>query len=326
MSANKNFRLQTWIVAGSMLLFVLKFVAYYATNSNAILSDALESIVNVTAGWIGLYSLYIASKPKDKNHPYGHGKIEFISAAIEGTLISLAGVLTIYKSVLDLLEPQNVQNLDWGIFLVAISAVINYLMGTLSVQMGKKNNSLALIASGKHLQSDTYTTVGLILGIAVIYFTKLYFLDSVIAIGFGIFIGVVGYKILRSSIAGIMDETDLQLIKEIVTVLEQNRQENWVDLHCLRLVKYGSMLHFECHLTLPWYLNLLEADREVDALKSVIFENFGKSVDMLVHTDPCLDLSCQICDKECPVRREKFVRKLSWNTQNLTENQNHHLE
>ena len=147
--------MQKWITVISVLLLLVKFIAYYITHSVSILTDALESIVNVVAGFIGLYSLYIASKPRDLDHPYGHGKAEFISAAVEGTLITTAGLFIIYRAIKSFIEPVSLQKLDYGIYLVGLTALINFLMGTLGVVKGKRNNSMALIASGKHLQTDS---------------------------------------------------------------------------------------------------------------------------------------------------------------------------
>ena len=124
-----NIRMQRWIAIASSVLLIAKFAAYYITNSVAILTDALESIVNVTAGFIGLYSLYIAAKPRDKDHPYGHGKAEFISAAIEGTLVFSAGLLIIYSAIRNLFYPVPIQQLDLGIYLIAASGVINWILG-----------------------------------------------------------------------------------------------------------------------------------------------------------------------------------------------------
>src|SRR5436305_460493 len=128
--------------------------AWYLTNSIAILTDALESIVNVIAGMIGIYSLYVSAKPKDSDHPYGHGKAEFLSAAVEGTLILVAGVLIIYEAGKSLFHSHAIHKLDYGIILVAATAIINYIMGVLCVRTGNKNHSMALIASGRHLQTD----------------------------------------------------------------------------------------------------------------------------------------------------------------------------
>ncbi|MDQ6609196.1 MAG: cation diffusion facilitator family transporter, partial [Bacteroidota bacterium] len=153
-----NLRLQRTIAISSAFLLIGKFWAYYITASVSVLTDALESIVNVVAGFIGLYSLHVAAKPKDMDHPYGHGKAEFISAAVEGTLVLSAGVLIIYTAIVNLIHPVAIQRLDIGIYLVAGTAVINWMLGYFSLQQGRKNNSMALLASGKHLQTDTYST------------------------------------------------------------------------------------------------------------------------------------------------------------------------
>ena len=141
--------------------------------------------------------------------------------------------------------------MDLGIWLVASTAVVNFAMGAICLRIGKKNNSLALTASGKHLQSDTWSTIGIIAGLVLLYFTGLTWIDSVLAIGFSLFIMYTGYRIIRRSIAGIMDEADEKLLTELVNLLNNNRQENWVDMHNLRVIKYGSVLHIDCHLTVP---------------------------------------------------------------------------
>jgi len=142
-----------------VVLFLTKIIAYQFTHSLAILTDALESIVNVIAGFIGLYSLYVAAKPRDLDHPYGHGKAEFVSAAVEGGLIVAAGIMIIYETVLNFIDESPIEQLDTGLLLVGITAALNFIAGTICYSIGKKNNSLALKASGRHLQVDTYTTL-----------------------------------------------------------------------------------------------------------------------------------------------------------------------
>jgi len=308
-------------------LLLIKVVAYFLTHSVAILTDALEGIVNVVAGFVGLYSLYIAAKPRDADHPYGHGKVEFLSAALEGSMIFIAGSLIIYESVKNLIAPEPIHQLDIGIALITLAGIANYILGTICVKSGRKNNSLALIARGKHLQSDTYSTIGILTGLTVLYFTDIYWLDSVVAIIFSVLILYTGYKIIRTSIAGIMDETDTQLLTKMVLMLNKNRRENWIDLHNLRIIKYGSLLHLDCHLTVPWYLNVHEAHREIDALASLVRKEFGDSLEMFVHSDGCLDFSCKICSKaECPVRKNPFEKKIEWTMENVSVDQKHGVE
>ncbi len=314
------------MAAISVLLLAVKFIAYYTTYSVAILTDALESIVNVAAGFIGLYSLHVAAKPRDTDHPYGHGKAEFLSAAIEGTLIGAAGAIILYKAILNLINPVEIKKIDVGIWLVAATAVANFIVGYFCLHIGKKNNSLALEASGRHLQTDTYSTVGIIAGLLLLHFTGYKWIDSVVAIGFGFFIVYTGYKIIRHSIAGIMDEADEKLLGKMVEVLNANRRENWIDLHNLRVIKYGSVLHVDCHLTVPWYLNVHEAHAEIDALGNLIRKEFGESLELFVHSDGCMPFQCRICSKaDCTVRQHNFEKKIEWTLENISQNKKHAL-
>jgi cation diffusion facilitator family transporter len=169
--------------------------------------------------------------------------------------------------------------------------------------------------------------LGIIVGLALLYFTGYRWIDSVVAILFGTIIIATGYRILRKSVAGIMDEADIKLLTRMVEVLNANRRENWIDLHNLRVIKYGSKLHVDCHLTVPWYLNILEAHEEVDALANLIRKEFGESLELFVHTDPCLNLSCPICSKhDCYERKNNFAGKIDWTLENVLENKKHELQ
>lgn len=322
-----NFKTQKWIAAISVFLFVTKVIAYELTHSVSILTDALESVVNIIAGLLGLYSLFLSMKPKDANHPYGHGKIEFVSASVEGIMIVIAGIIILFKSVEALFISNSIEKLDWGILLIAFSALVNFIMGSISVKNGKKNQSLALIASGKHLQTDTYSTLGIIVGLVLIYFTQILWLDSLVAFIFGVVIIYTGFKIFRKSLAGIMDEADEEILVKMIDLLNKNRRENWVDLHNLRIIKYGSILHLDCHLTVPWYQNVHEAHAEIDILADLVRKEFGESLELFVHSDGCLPFSCRICQKkDCRVRIFEVEQKIEWNLQNVTSNKKHQLE
>ena len=323
-STKQNYQFQKIITVVGILLFIVKVAAWYITHSVAILTDALESTVNVTAGFLGLYSLYLSARPKDRNHPYGHGKAEFVSAAVEGTLIGLAGIIIIYEAISGLLNPNTLHHLDYGLILIGFTAIINYLMGHFAIKKGKENNSLALIASGKHLQSDTYSTAGLLVGLLLIIITKIEWLDSAVALVFALLIIYTGYKIIRDSLAGIMDEADTELLTKTIDYLQQHRRENWVDLHNLRIIKYGGTLHLDCHLTIPWYMTIHQGHREVEALDKLVKERFGESVELFVHTDGCLDFSCRICDKkDCIERKFPFERKILWTFENVSSDLKH---
>ncbi|MGY0037296.1 cation diffusion facilitator family transporter [Pedobacter sp. NJ-S-72] len=183
-----------------------KFGAYFITHSNAILTDAAESIVNVLATSFAFYSIYLATLPKDENHPYGHGKVEFFSAFVEGVLIAIAGLIIIVKSSYDLVVSREIHQLLDGAIIIGITGVINMLVGYYLINTGKKYNSLTLEADGKHLLTDAVTSAGLVVGILLIKVTEIYWLDSVISILLGLYIVYSGYKLTRKSVGGLMDE------------------------------------------------------------------------------------------------------------------------
>ena len=327
LATKENLKIQKILTACIIGLFFIKVVAWWLTNSVAILTDTLEYTINVISGLIGLYSLWLAAKPRDFNHPYGHGKVEFLSAAVEGTLMIISSFVIIYQAVDNLKHPHKLKQLDYGLYLVAFTALMNFLAGWFVIKKGKKNNSLALIASGRHMQSDTYATLGIIIGLALIYFTNYLWIDSAVAFIFALIVIASGYKILRSSIAGIMDEADDKLLKKVIEKLQASRRENWIDLHNLRIIKYGGTLHIDCHLTVPWYFNIAEGHGEVEQLHDVILKNFGDSVELSVHTDGCLDFSCKICGKQnCPHRKFDFINQVEWTIKNVSVNKKHSIE
>lgn len=323
----ENISLQRLILFIAILLFGVKMTAWFFTGSLAVLTDALESIVNIVAGALGLYSLHVASKPKDAGHPYGHGKAELISSAAEAILVIGAGIFILYKSAISFYEPHQLRRLNWGMMLISISAIINYVFGNYCIKQGKKNDSLQLMAAGRHLKTDTYSTVAILLGLGIIYFTGIEWIDSLLAATVAVIIIISGYRILRVSIGGIMDEADERLLQRIVEVLNQHRRENWVDLHNVRFIKYGSTLHCDCHLTVPWYLNVSEAHDEMEALGKLIKKEFGTTVEMFVHTDGCVEQSCAICLKQnCMVRQHPFERRIKWTVENISQDRKHSLE
>ena len=326
-TSKTNFAFQRNVAIVGILLFVGKLIAWHLTNSDAVFSDAMESIVNIIAAFMGLYSLYLAAKPKDLDHPYGHGKVEFVTSGIEGALIIFAGVIIIVQSVDSLLHGNVPKKLDWGILIVALTAAINYLMGHISIKKGIKQNSLVLQSSGKHLQSDTLTTLGVVISLVLIYFTKIYWIDAAVALIFGGYIMFIGYKIIRKALSGIMDEADLEMLSRLAKFLNENRKPEWIDIHNMRIQQHGSGLHIDAHLTLPWYFELRKAHEEMEKAYKLIGENTDRSVEFNFHLDDCKTFSCEICQlSECPVRQKPFVKKIEWNEKNISQVQKHSLE
>jgi len=322
-----NLKLQAVALAISVGLMLLKFVAYFITNSNAIFTDALESIINVVAGAFALYSLILAAKPVDIDHPYGHGKVEFLSSGLEGFLILIAGVAILAKSAYSFFVPNEISNLETGILLIALSGGVNFIMGFALVKRGSAHHSETMIADGKHLKSDAYSTAGLLIGLAAVYFTKLQWLDSVVAIIFGGIIAITGFRVLRKSISGIMDEADFDLLKKLIVILNASRKKQWIDIHNMRIVKYGSVLHIDCHMTLPWYFSLKESHDEVKAVEDLVSREAERKVELFIHTDPCIPVSCTVCQIiDCKVRQQPFQKKITWDIDTVLRNQKHGME
>ena len=219
----KTFQFQKLVTFVGIILFIVKLIAWRITNSNAIFSDTMESIVNIIAAFMGLYSLYLCNKPRDTDHPYGHGKVEFVTASIEGMLIAIAGILILIEAFSSLIKGIHLDKLDWGIALFGSTAIVNYTMGYISYQKGKRENSLVLMSAGKHLQSDTYATSAIVLSLLLVHFTGWRLLDPLIAIGFGSYIIVIGWKIVRKALSGIMDERDEALFANVVEILQTYR-------------------------------------------------------------------------------------------------------
>jgi cation diffusion facilitator family transporter len=325
-SDKKIFRIQLLAVSVGILLLIAKFAAYYLTHSNTILTDALESIINVVAGAFALYSLYLSSKPKDYDHPYGHGKVEFISAGFEGIMIAIAGVLIIGKSAISFFNPRPLEHLDIGLAIVVGSGLVNYLLAVLLVKTGEKHASLTLKADGEHLKSDAYSSLGVLVGLVLIMLTKWSFLDGIVAILMGCIIIYTGVKLLRKSVAGIMDETDEGIVQSVIKHLSEHRKAEWIDIHNLRIIQYGNKLHVDCHVTLPWYFTLEEAHKEIEEIAAIINEKHSAQVEFFIHGDPCIPQSCKICSIEkCEVRKEAFKEKMEWTLENVLRNKKHGL-
>lgn len=322
----RNFSFQMKVAIVGIVLFVAKLIAWHLTNSDAVFSDAMESIVNIIAAFMGLYSLYLAAKPRDEDHPYGHGKVEFISSGVEGGLIIFAGIIIIVEAIDSLLHGNEPKQLDWGILIIAATAAINYLLGYISVKKGKKENSLVLISSGQHLQSDTLTTVGVVVSLVLVYLTDIFWIDALVALLFGAYIIFVGYKIIRTSLSGIMDEADMGMLQRLAEFLNQNRKPEWIDVHNMKIQQYGSRLHIDAHLTLPWYFELRQAHEEMEEMMTLISKNTDRSIEFNFHMDDCKPFSCEICQiSSCGVRQRAFERKIEWNQKTISQTEKHNF-
>jgi divalent metal cation (Fe/Co/Zn/Cd) transporter len=155
--------------------------------------------------------------------------------------------------------------------------------------------------------------------LVVVYFTKIYWIDSVVALIFGGYIIVVGYKIVRKSLSGIMDEQDPELLNQIIKVLEDNRRTEWIDVHNMKIQQFGANLHIDAHITLPWYYSLRDAHNEMEKMIILLAENINRDIEFNFHMDDCKPISCPLCQiKDCPVREKDFVKRVTWTPENVT--------
>src|SRR5262244_2566631 len=206
------------LVSGGLL--AVKFVAYQLTDSAAVLSDALESIVNVIASSFALFSVTLSARPPDASHPYGHGRVEFFSAGFEGALIATAAVAIVWAAFPRVLSPQPIAQLSLGMTLVCAAGAANALLGVYLQYVGRRTHSLALVADGKHLLSDAYTSAGVLVGILGVWLTGWHVLDALTALGVALHILVMGGHLVRESIARLMDEAEPALLQRIVQTMQ----------------------------------------------------------------------------------------------------------
>lgn len=308
-----------------VLLMIGKFVAWWLTGSVGIFTDAMESIVNVAAGLLSLYALWVASWPEDKAHPFGHGKAELISASAEGIMIFGAGALIIYEGIMRLFDPQMPHKLDIGIMVIAVAGVINYVLGWWSIRAGKKAGSVALVAGGKHLHSDVYSTIGLVAGLVLLNVTKISWIDSALALIFGGIILWTGISILKKTIANLMDESDTDMLERMVEVINQNRAPEWIDVHNTKVVKGGNHLFVDADLTLPWYYNIRQGHQSIEELTSLLSNNFTERLTLNIHSDACDGSHCEGCAViQCHVREYSFKKLSPLNVDILTQSDLQH--
>ena len=313
------------LLAGTALTLV-KFYAWTLTHSNAVLTDALESIINIVAAAFGLFSLMYSARPKDENHPYGHGKMEFFAVGFEGALIFATGAGMIFKAITTFYHPVSLHDIDMGVYLTAFAAAVNYFMGRYLIKAGARFHSTTLSADGQHLISDTVSSFILLAGLGLIILTGAQWIDAVLTIGLGLYILFVGFRLLRNSMAGLMDETDYAKVQDLLSALNEERRDTWVDIHNLRVVKYGPYMHVDAHLTLPWYHDLKTTHEEVKAMENQVNKHFENRVEFFIHTDPCLPVSCRICSlSDCKVRVHPFQEKLNWDMNLLMKNKPHSI-
>ena len=320
--SDKNLQTRLLAITSSfvigLILMGVKFYAFRLTHSSAILSDALESIINVIASAFATACIIVSAKPPDKSHPYGHGKIEYFAAGFEGALIILAAIGIFKVGWMHIRSSAPLPNLDQGLFILLAASVINLVLGLALVRVGSKTESLPLIADGKHILTDVYTSGGMLIGLLLVHLTQIYWLDGVIAALIGVNILITGFHLVRQSVAGLMNATDPFLLQEIAALLDKQRQTQQIDIHKLRAWRSGSQVHIDFHLILPGYFTLEQAHGESDRLETMINEHFKHQSTALIHLDPCTDKNCPVCTlKHCKTRQAGYHAQTLWSAKTI---------
>lgn len=294
-------------------MLALKMSAYFITHSAAILSDALESIVHVAATSMAFYSVILSERPADESHPYGHGKIEFFSAGIEGGLIVVAAVAILYEATRSIVVGQELARLDAGMLLTLGASVVNLALGWFLIRRGKMTGSLTLIADGKHVLTDSWTSFGVVAGLLLVRLTGITLFDPLVAIAVGLNILISGYQLMRVSIGGLMDESDQQTLARVVEIMNRHRTPEWINIHHLRVMRSGQLHHVDFHLTIPYYWNVQQAHAFQQLIEQQLADGLNDQASVLIHLDPCVPSCCRFCAiSSCPVRSSPFEAPPKW--------------
>ena len=291
----------------AIVLLAAKYQAYRMTGSTAVLSDALESIVNVVAATFALGGLVFAGRPADRNHPYGHGKIEFFSAAFEGGLIAFASVLIVYEAIRTLVEGAVVRQIGLGVLIVLASGLVNLALGAYLVRTGRHYASLTLVADGQHVLADSWTSAGVIVGLGLVHLTGQAWLDPLVALLVALWLMWTGFRLVRHAAGGLLDEEDSLLLGRVLEALQRYLGGGVIRVHHLRAIRSGRFQHVEAHLVVPEFWSVERAHDLSEDVAARVMRDLGAEGEMVFHTDPCHRVYCAVCDVEdCPVRREPF--------------------
>jgi len=269
-----------------LLMFAGKWYAYLITGSAAILSDAAESIVHVVAVSFAFYSLWLSHQPPDSSHPYGHDKVGFFSAGFEGVMISLAALFIIFESVRKWMAGLRLERLDTGTLIVTAAALVNLGLGLFLVWQGKRHRSLILVANGKHVLTDVWTSCGVVVGLVLVLLTGWLPFDPIFAIFVASNILWTGGKLIRQSVGGLMDEADPQLDRLIRETLERETAARGLAYHELRYRNSGTSVWVEVHLLFPAGVAIEDAHASATAVEDALADALPVASRVLTHVEP----------------------------------------
>ncbi len=298
-------------------MFCSKAFAYYITASSAIFSDTIESIVHIVATVLVLFSIIYAAKPPDEKHFYGRGNIEYFSAGFEGLLIIIAAFTILYAGISGLFTEPEIKEINSGAIILLVAGVVHLFVGSYIIKIGKQTKSLALIADGNHVLTDSFTSLGVFAGLILVSFTDWYIIDSIVAIIIGIQILYTGYILIQKSFSELMNETDPVLLEQISQLLIKNRKVFWIDLFNLKFWTSGENIYIDFHLTFPYYYTIKESNDEENRIKSLLEEELHNA-EVSIHLHYCNKSLCKICEyQKCHVRMMYKTVQFDWNTDKL---------
>ena len=287
------------LLAGTAI-FAAKMVAWHLTGSSAVLSDALESVVNVVAAVFALTAIRVAARPADQDHPYGHGKMEHLSAAFEGGLITLAAGLIMHQAALALWRGVELRALDVGLAVTAGTGVANLLLGLFLLRAGRRLASPTLVADGQHVLSDVWTTAGVLAGLGLVRLTGLPWLDPLAALLVGGLLARTGVRLVREAADGLLDREDPALVERIVRTFEGACPSGMFELHDLRTLRHGAALHIDAHVYVPAHWTVRQAHEALEELQRRA-AGAGLPAEFALHLDPCAK-ACERCSLAPPLR------------------------
>ena len=276
-------------VAAAIVTILLKFYAYHVTGSMGFLSDALESFVNLFAALFALIMLKVSQKPADDGHVFGHSKAEYFSSATEGALILIAAFSIIRTAIPRIVEPAPIENINTGLLFSLLASMVNLVVGFTLIKNGKKSKSLVLEADGRHLMTDVWTSVGVIVGILLVKFTGWLIIDPIIAILVALNIIYAGYKLISRSASGLMDATIPAEDLEKVILYLDSLKVNEIEYHSLLTRVAGQRKFISMHLLVPGEWSVKEGHDWADQVEETIIGLFNEPVTVSTHIEPVDD-------------------------------------
>jgi cation diffusion facilitator family transporter len=283
---NKKVKTARLSIFSNVFLIIIKIIAGLLSGSVSILSEAIHSLMDLIASVIAFFSVKISSQPPDKEHLYDHGKFENISGVIEGILILIAAGWIIYEAIHKFLHQEEIEYLYLGIIVMSISAMVNFFISRRLYKVANETDSIALEADALHLKTDVYTSLGVAVGLGLIYFTNLHFLDPIIAIAVALLIVYEAIILIRNAYRPLLDtslpEEDMNTINRIL----QKYSEDCIGFHQLRTRKSGSNKYLDFHLVVPEKMTVKEAHDLCDTIEDEIKLSIN-NMDINIHVEPC---------------------------------------